>query len=515
MSGRTYSVIVAIFILVTGLLFLTPATAAASEPVTGSNPNPVSEVSGLDVAAQDGEANGDEADSNLPPGINSIIASLGIYILTLFTMALGTEIAVDVVKQLFGLKSKPTAREAIEEFEDLLPGNLSELGVSIEAREKLQRQIRDIKTALQPFVTAEDLIQQLRQGELKTAVESILQEVNALPEEQTVDELIETHLRQVVGNIGADFGLEDYIVNTILGEVNEAIAGVTLDDVQQRLTTGISSLRAELVTAWLRRQFDQIETSTRSRIEREFNTTVRPRLADLGFSQEEEAAIREWFENFLTEVELYSGRQVDIYLDSLNQLLIGVERQRYFLQSPARRAWRRLYGLDNWLGALLRRLEAMWNKLLGRTKEEIHDFTHLQLIRDATSTAQTILELERQHKADAAGRVRLIRTLAVIVAIYLAYVLQIDSADLLEGLLPSQTTGFLSTVLIAEGTTVMGFTFVRNLTAGIILTGLAASAGSSFWHDRLSQLQSVQQTAEAAAGVLQQVTTTQKERQSG
>ena len=46
---------------------------------------------------------------------------------------------------------------------------------------------------------------------------------------------------------------------------------------------------------------------------------------------------------------------------------------------------------------------------------------------------------------------------------------------------------------------------MHDLTAGVLLTGLAASAGSGFWHDQLTRLQSVKQGAEAAYTAIQNI----------
>ncbi|VAW42055.1 hypothetical protein MNBD_CHLOROFLEXI01-2922, partial [hydrothermal vent metagenome] len=46
---------------------------------------------------------------------------------------------------------------------------------------------------------------------------------------------------------------------------------------------------------------------------------------------------------------------------------------------------------------------------------------------------------------------------------------------------------------------------MSDLTAGIILTGLAASAGSGFWHDQLSRLQSIKKGVNQAQVALQPI----------
>jgi hypothetical protein len=63
-------------------------------------------------------------ESSLPEGLSRIFASLGLFIVTMFTMAIGTEIMVDVFKLILGLKSKPSAMKTIKEYEKLLPGKL-------------------------------------------------------------------------------------------------------------------------------------------------------------------------------------------------------------------------------------------------------------------------------------------------------------------------------------------------------------------------------------------------------
>jgi hypothetical protein len=48
------------------------------------------------------------------------------------------------------------------------------------------------------------------------------------------------------------------------------------------------------------------------------------------------------------------------------------------------------------------------------------------------------------------------------------------------------------------------------LTAGIVLAGLAASAGSSFWHDQLKRLQAVKKGTESAHATLQPIIVAQQ-----
>lgn len=496
-------------LLLSGFFFFTPQVSAAPAPAAGNPHQAVDSWQPYTGAQQEEEAQGTQA---FFEDFSDILASLAVFILTMFSMALGTEIAVDVTKQLFGLKSKPTARATIEQFEDLIPGNLEDLGISTTAQQQLEQHFRTLRSTLQPLATAEDLVVQLREGELKTAVENILNEAQVLSEGQTIETLIETQLRNALGNLGSNIGLDNIIVNSIMTKIRQTIAGVTLSDLQQGLQTAVNSLRAEIITAWMQQQLEQLETRGRNSIEAQFNDVLRPQLANFGFSAESERAIAEWFTKVLDDAENFSEHKTNLYLQSLNELLQGIERQRYLLQSPARKMWRRLHKADNFIGRTFRALEAAWNKMLGRTKMELEELMEYDPIENVASVARVILELDRQHKADADSRTRYIRTLSVGVGIILAYILQIDAAELLQGLIPVGTAKFLSTVLISEGSVILGVTFPQNLTAGIILAGLAASAGSSFWHARLGQLQSLRQTTEAAASAIEQFTTPEERR---
>jgi hypothetical protein len=159
------------------------------------------------------------------------------------------------------------------------------------------------------------------------------------------------------------------------------------------------------------------------------------------------------------------------------------------------------------IGPILKGIEKWWNRLLGRTRDtgEVMIKMHIE---DITEAARVILELDRQHQEDQASRVQWIRFTSVVIGILLAYLLHIDSADLLAGLLPTTTTNFLGTELLRSRTYSLGLfnlTLTHGVTAGIILTGLAASAGSTFWHEQLSRLQTVKKAAEGAYGTIQQI----------
>jgi len=91
--------------------------------------------------------------------------------------------------------------------------------------------------------------------------------------------------------------------------------------------------------------------------------------------------------------------------------------------------------------------------------------------------------LREQHAASQKQRITLLRTISALIGILVAFALQINTFEILGSLFSGDTGGtftWLSTPLGQFG--------------GIILTGLAASAGSSFWHDMLGRARNIKDT---------------------
>ena len=101
-------------------------------------------------------------------------------------------------------------------------------------------------------------------------------------------------------------------------------------------------------------------------------------------------------------------------------------------------------------------------------------------------------------------RVKWLRFTSVVVGICLAYILRVDSGDLLRDMLP--LADMLTTGLTPDtSVTILGYVMhLHALTAGIVLTGLAASAGSGFWHDQLTRLRSAKDVSEEIAKAVQE-----------
>jgi hypothetical protein len=111
---------------------------------------------------------------------------------------------------------------------------------------------------------------------------------------------------------------------------------------------------------------------------------------------------------------------------------------------------------------------------------------------DPTLLPKELIIQDDGHQREEARRTGALKFVAFVVGVVLAYHLRIDALELLRGSLPNVAA-------------VNASLFGTDLTVGVLLTGMAATAGSSFWHDKLDQLRSAKRQAESAAKSVQQV----------
>jgi hypothetical protein len=130
------------------------------------------------------------------------------------------------------------------------------------------------------------------------------------------------------------------------------------------------------------------------------------------------------------------------------------------------------------------RVQAL-NKVLAALGEAQikENLTGAQLAAKVGEVTTVYIKKERARRAA-------IRGLAVIVGVVLAYVFQIDTLQILAPLSPEAPQLWLN-ALGKEGAH----------WAGLILSGMAASAGSGFWHDQMARLRNAKAIAEMATNV--------------
>ena len=96
--------------------------------------------------------------------------------------------------------------------------------------------------------------------------------------------------------------------------------------------------------------------------------------------------------------------------------------------------------------------------------------------------------LRERYAASQKQRITILRTLSAVIGIIIAFVLQINTFEILGSLFSAEIMRSLASPLGQYG--------------GIILTGLAASAGSSFWHDMLGRVRNIKDTVKQVEGLV-------------
>lgn len=95
--------------------------------------------------------------------------------------------------------------------------------------------------------------------------------------------------------------------------------------------------------------------------------------------------------------------------------------------------------------------------------------------------------LRRNYALNEKHRITLLRIISAVIGIVIAIMLQIDTFDILGVLFPPQVQ-----LILTQQNAQIG---------GMLITGLAASAGSSFWHDMLGRVRNLKDTVQGASQV--------------
>jgi hypothetical protein len=322
---------------------------------------------------------------------------------------------------------------------------------------------------------------------------------------------------------------------------------------------------------WLKVQADTYVAAGSSQVVGLLDREVLPVLTDLGFPAASVQTVRSGLAERIDSFQVLLQEKAATYTLAVRNLLQAVEEKRNDMQSPGRKIWRRLRESDqlsfwptfigavvgiafllaacllrlpaSWpvfwvrlviaaagvvifaiwirigwhktpsLGQGLCTIERFWNTVMGR-KEKPEKFGQVEAdVQDEiakigpTNVAAILLKREDKHQDEEASRIRALRILSIFVGSILAYMLQIDALLLLEEALPGAAK-INMTLVNAQQAHGLWSVLNYDLTVGIVLTGLAAGAGSKFWRDLLGRLQATKKQAESAAILLRKTKTT-------
>lgn len=512
MSRQLISISVFLSLILIGFVL---SSAAAFSIEEGSTPEAV--VLETAVLFQESPPEQEETSSNfgLLDGLGVIFAVISVYIVTMFTMAIGTEILVDIIKGILGkplgLKSRPNAREKLEAYQTFLPGALSDLGVSAEARLKLERQIDDLQEILEPAFTVEVAAYHLKHEEIAAAFDALDIDIGTSDAIEKIKGTAHTQIDRVIKNIDVTSTLGQAVQRSletagIHEKINKAIDRtarrldnqINPDSIYNAVCFTVSGEIADGVTKWATAYLNTMQTKSVEAAESLYQNQLLPQILNFGLGNRLETKIQAQFETFLDNLRIY--RSTDIYLESVNGFLAEVEKQRNIVRSSAGKLRERVI---DFFKTILRHIPFIQHPQLAPDK-------YNPLINDSSTAAAKLLDLEEFDKEQNKKRIRRIRLVSFILGTLLAYLMQIDSADLLSDLFPADSA-FLYLTLIPKDSFVLNWIprimriDIFDVTAGVLLTGLAASAGSTFWHDQLKRLQTAKEGAEKVQTILQPI----------
>ncbi len=511
MSRIQISLLALVGLLLIGAV-LPSVVAAESERPVGVETHALNDAQTA-VYQQESPPTGDTTGSSFFDGLSSIFAVLGVYIVTMFTMAIGTEILVDIVKGILGkplgLKSKPNTRKTLDDYKMFLPGQLEDLGISAEAKLKLEKQLRDLENLLQPAFTVETAVNQLQEKEFSAALMTLGMETIGEDLLDQAKNVTKDQLQQLIDRIDSKSTLGKTVQvalkkGKLAEKADQAIdklfrkaEKITPEQIYTAVSELVSGEVAGGVTAWTRAYLNSLQQESYESASAIYQNQLKPQIESFGLPPNVQQQVEGQFDRFLENLHTYRG--TDVYLESMNRLLLELETQRNIVRSSLGQAW-------EWLTNGIR-------KLLLRSRMQHPRLTPLAYdprITDSTEAAAKLLDIDEYEKNLEKRRILRLRLISVVFGVLLAYMLQVDSADLLKDLFP-ENANFLYLTLISQNSALfiwIGNVFripVFDLTAGVILTGLAASAGSGFWHDQLARLQTVKGSVEAAEKALQPI----------
>jgi len=94
--------------------------------------------------------------------------------------------------------------------------------------------------------------------------------------------------------------------------------------------------------------------------------------------------------------------------------------------------------------------------------------------------------LREKYSIDESKRINILRVIAALIGVAIALTLKINTFNILGALFPAAAGDILTNPVSRFG--------------GMVITGLAASAGSAFWHDQLGRLRAIKDSARSEAG---------------
>jgi hypothetical protein len=230
--------------------------------------------------------------------------------------------------------------------------------------------------------------------------------------------------------------LGDNFLSSTEQAIDERAASVVDITPEELFEFGVMLLNAELaegMTNWLETQVNHLHRTSYETAQLIYDSQIKQLIEDSGLNEEIQGQIKSEFGTFLNSLKTYQGSI--IFLEAVNNLLLDVERQRNELRSYLSKIWMKIRDYSR----------ALFSKWFDT--EPITPETQSIQIQHPAEAASKLMKVETRDKNEEKKRIERLRFVSVLVALLLAYLLQIDAADLLRDLFPADAN-FLSITLI-------------------------------------------------------------------
>ena len=420
--------------------------------------------------------------------LSEMLGALGLFSALMVVLALGTEVMIDALKFFVGLKSKPASLDSLKTFADELPGQLDGLGLSNESMDKVKQLAADMQVALKPIPPTQQITQKVKDGDLKGAFDLL----NSSGDMAAVKKSLDTGLSTLI----ARWGVSPEQTKSLVAKTLILMGNPTPQQAQAQILDSLQQVAPLIVQTWAEGNTQAIATAGHDALVQRFDQDIVPDLEKLGLNAQAIQAIRGQLAVTINQL----STQSTVYLQSVQNLMQAVENRRNEMQSPLRKLWRKLRKYPG-LGRVLSKIEGAYNWITQRQPARGRRVGESKTVPVLTATglAKYLLETDSQHKDEEASRLRILRIIAVLVGTYLAYILNVDALKILAG------AGGASFSFLDRINFMIRIPGIVELPAGIILSGLAASAGSAFWHDQLEKLQVAKKATTQAQKIVETV----------
>jgi len=135
----------------------------------------------------------------------------------------------------------------------------------------------------------------------------------------------------------------------------------------------------------------------------------------------------------------------------------------------------------------LAELDSIAKQVTGNAVKTLTDLGYQEQVNASQKEiAIKFATLREKYTASQKQRITILRGLSAVIGILISFALQLNSFEILGSLFSDEIMRSLSTPAGQYG--------------GIILTGLASSAGSSFWHDMIGRARNIKDTVRQVEG---------------